>query len=361
MNRFSDDLALQQLEKIEVVRAYPARLKDTQITLSHGGGGKATHNLIEALFSATFDNPMLREMNDCAVFAVGEGRMAFTTDSYVVSPIFFPGGDIGELAVNGTVNDLAMSGAQPLYLSCGFILEEGFPVDDLKRIVESMARAAKRVGVLIVTGDTKVVNKGKADKIFINTAGVGVLRREVNISSSNAQPGDKVILSGSIGDHGVTILAARGELELEADFQSDTAPLHELVAAILDVTTEVRCLKDPTRGGVATSLNEIASASSVTIAIKENSIPVRDETRGACEILGIDPLYIANEGKLLAVVPPQFADEVVAAMQQNPLGKEARVIGEVWAEPKGLVFLQTEIGGNRVVDMLVGDPLPRIC
>ncbi|MCA1554396.1 MAG: hydrogenase expression/formation protein HypE, partial [Chloroflexi bacterium] len=281
--------------------------------------------------------------------------------SYVVSPIFFNGGDIGELAVNGTVNDLAMCGAEPLYLSVGFILEEGFPIADLRRIVESMQRAAARAGVRIVTGDTKVVNRGKADRVFINTAGIGIIMRALNISSAHAQPGDKVILSGNIGDHGVTILAARGDLEFEADFRSDTAPLHELVNVMLDVTSEIRCLKDPTRGGVATSLNEIAKASDVTIAIKERAIPVRAETRGACEILGIDPLYMANEGKLLAVVPPQHADAVVSAMRAHPLGAEARVIGEVWAEPKGLVFLQTEIGGNRVVDMPVGDPLPRIC
>lgn len=361
MNRFSDDPALQQFEKIEVARQQTARLKDPQITLSHGSGGKASRNLIEALIAPAFANPLLDKLDDSAVFEVNGVRLALTTDSYVVSPIFFPGGDIGELAVNGTVNDLAVSGAEPLYLTAGFILEEGFPMEDLKRIVASMARAAAHAGVTIVTGDTKVVSRGQADKIFINTAGVGVLRRAVNISAANAQPGDKVILSGCIGDHGVTILAARGELELEADFQSDTAPLNSLVKAMLDVTAEIHCLKDPTRGGVATALNEIAATSGVTIAIQERSIPIRDETRGACEILGIDPLYMANEGKLLAVVPPEVAAAVVAAMRQHPLGQGARIIGEVWAEPKGLVFLQTEIGGNRVVDMLVGDPLPRIC
>lgn len=359
--RFSDDQALSQFEKIEVVRHHATRLKETQITLSHGSGGKATHNLIEALFAAAFANPLLDKLDDGAVFTLNGARLAFTTDSYVVSPIFFNGGDIGALAVNGTVNDLAMCGAQPLYLSAGFILEEGFPIADLKTIVTSMAAAAEHAGVQIVTGDTKVVNKGKADKIFINTAGVGVVTRDVNIAAANARAGDKVILSGNIGEHGVTILAARGELELEGDFKSDTAPLNELVAKIFDVTTDVHCLKDPTRGGVATALNEIAKASDVTIAIKEDAIPVRAAVRGACEILGIDPLYMANEGKLIAVVPPQHADAVVAAMRQHPLGADARIIGEVWAEPKGLVFLQTEIGGNRVVDMLVGDPLPRIC
>ena len=361
MNRFSDDPALSQFEKIEVVRGQTAKLKDTQITLSHGGGGKATHNLIEALFKEAFANPLLDQLNDSAVFPVENGRLALTTDSYVVSPIFFPGGDIGDLAVNGTVNDLAMAGAKPLYLTAGFILEEGFAVEDLRKIVASMASAAQKAGVQIVTGDTKVVNRGKADKIFINTAGVGIVHPQMDISSANARPGDKVILSGYIGDHGVTIMAARGELELEGDFQSDSAPLYELVEVMTKITTEIRCLKDPTRGGVATALNEIAAASQVTIAIKETAIPVRDATRGACEILGLDPLYIANEGKLLAIVPPEFAEDIVAALREHPLGADAQIIGEVWAEPKGLVFLQTEIGGNRVVDMLVGDPLPRIC
>ncbi len=359
--RFSTDAVLAQFEKIELVQQQRARLQDTQITLSHGSGGKATHNLIQALFADAFANPLLDQLDDGAVFDVNGARLAFTTDSYVVNPIFFAGGDIGELAVNGTVNDLAMCGATPLFLSAGFILEEGFSMDDLARIVRSMARAAERAGVKIVTGDTKVVHRNKADKIFINTAGVGVITRDVSLSASNARAGDKIILSGSIGDHGVTILAARGELELEGDFSSDTAPLNDLVETMLNVTTEIRCLKDPTRGGVATSLNEIAKAAGVTMAIDERAIPVRAEVRGACEILGIDPLYIANEGKLLAVVPSNCADEIVNAMRAHPLGRDARVIGQVWAEPKGLVFLQTQIGGNRVVDMLVGDPLPRIC
>jgi hydrogenase expression/formation protein HypE len=361
MTRFSADKALAQFEKIDVARRQAARIKETQITLSHGSGGKATHNLIEGLFAPAFSNPLLDALDDGAVFGVDGARLAFTTDSYVVNPIFFNGGNIGDLAVNGTINDLAMCGAEPLYLSAGFILEEGFPMEDLQRIVASMSRAAAIAGVQIVTGDTKVVPKGMADRVFINTAGIGRISRELHIGAANARPGDKVILSGQIGDHGVTILAARGELELEADFQSDCAPLNDLVKRMLDVTGELHCLKDPTRGGVATALNEIARASGVTVAIKELAIPVRAETRGACEILGIDPLYMANEGKLLAVVPPQHADALVAAMRAHPLGAEARVIGEVWAEPKGLVFLQTEIGGNRVVDMLVGDPLPRIC
>ena len=361
MSTYTQDTALQQLEKIELVRGQPARLRDKQITLSHGSGGKATHNLIEALFARAFANPLLDKMDDGASFQVAGARMAFTTDAYVVNPIFFPGGNIGDLAVNGTVNDLAMCGARPLYLSCAFILEEGFPMAELQEIVASMAGAAERAGVRIVTGDTKVVNKGKADGIFITTAGVGVVERELDISAANARPGDKVILSGSIGEHGVTVLTARGELELDSDIRSDTAPLNQLVELILNVTEEVRCLKDPTRGGVATSLNEIAKASGVTIAIKETAIPVREDTRGACEILGIDPLYIANEGKLLAVVPAEVAKNVVSALRSHPLGAEAAIIGEVWPEPRGLVFLQTEFGGNRGVDMLVGDPLPRIC
>lgn len=361
MKRFSDDPLLQQFEKIEYAQQQPARLQEAYITLSHGSGGKATHRLIQAVFAHHFANPLLEKLDDGAVFTINNTRLALTTDSYVVNPIFFAGGDIGALAVNGTVNDLAMCGAEPLYLTAGFILEEGLPLEDLERVVESMARAAAHAGVAIVTGDTKVVNRNKADKIFINTSGVGVVRREVNLSGANAKPGDKILLSGCIGDHGVTVMAARGDLEFEADFKSDTAPLNDLVKTILDVTTEVHCLKDPTRGGVATTLNEIAKASGVTLAIQEKQIPVRDEIRGACEILGIDPLYIANEGKLIAILPPEHADAVLAAMRQHPLGTDARIIGEVWSEPKGLVFLQTEIGGNRVVDMLVGDPLPRIC
>jgi hydrogenase expression/formation protein HypE len=285
----------------------------------------------------------------------------------VVDPIFFPGGDIGELAINGTVNDLAMSGARPLYLSAGFIIEEGFAIEDLKRILASMRDTAKKAGVEIVTGDTKVVQRGSADKIFINTAGIGVIERPVNISASRAQTGDKVILSGTIGDHGTTILIARGELELETDIESDTAPLHSLVDDMLDEAARlsrldaIHTLRDPTRGGVATTLNEIALSAEVCIEIYEDRIPAREEVRGACEILGLDPLYVANEGKLLAIVAGDIAERVVARMRENPYGRETCIIGEVKPEPQGIVAMITGFGGRRIVDMLVGEQLPRIC
>jgi len=339
-------------------------LRDDFITMAHGSGGKATHTLIEALFLEVFRNPLLEMLDDQAVFSIdghAGPRLAFTTDSFVVNPIFFPGGDIGKLGVNGTINDLAMSGAEPLYLSASFILEEGFPVDDLRRIARSMAEACAEAGVAIVTGDTKVVNRGKADGIFINTAGVGVIRRPVDISAGNGKPGDKVILSGNIGDHGMAIMIARGGIDLEADIASDTAPLSPLVKAMLEVTTEVHCLKDATRGGVVSVLNEIARHSDVAIVIDEASVPVRDEVRAACEILGIDPLHVANEGKLVAVVDRSMAEDVLAAMRQHPYGRHAEIIGEVTEEPKGRVLLHTPFGGTRVMDMLVGDPLPRIC
>ncbi|MDQ4077963.1 MAG: hydrogenase expression/formation protein HypE, partial [Chloroflexota bacterium] len=286
----------------------------------------------------------------------------FTTDSYVVSPLFFPGGDIGKLAVHGTVNDLAVSGAEPLYLSASFILEEGFLIDDLRRIVGSMAEAAQAAGVTIVTGDTKVVQRGKGDGAFINTAGVGVVRIPWRISQTQAKPGDKVLLSGPVGDHGIAIMMAREALDIEIDIQSDSAPLNGLVRSLLDAVGDaVHCLKDPTRGGLATTLNEIALASEVGIAIEEPAIPLRPEVRGACEILGLDPLTIANEGKLVAVVAAAAADEALATLHAHPLGTEARIIGQVQAEPAAMVFVRTDIGGTRVLDMLVGDPLPRIC
>nr|MDQ2999369.1 hydrogenase expression/formation protein HypE [Chloroflexota bacterium] len=284
------------------------------------------------------------------------------TDTYVVSPLFFPGGDIGKLAVHGTVNDLAMAGARPLYLSASFILEEGFPIAELRRIVNSMAAAATEAGVAIVTGDTKVVERGKADRLFINTAGVGVVQATWPIGQSHARSGDKVLLNGPVGDHGIAIMLAREALDIEADIVSDTVPLHRLVAELLAAAgAGVHCLKDPTRGGVATSLNEIALSAEVSIALDEHAIPVRPEVRGACEILGLDPLTIANEGKLLAIVAPEAAQDALAAMRANPLGREAAIIGEVRAEPAAMVFLRTDIGGTRVLDMLVGDPLPRIC
>lgn len=358
-------------ERVERARRRKHKFRDTQITLAHGSGGRAMHELIEGLFLDYFRNPLLEKLEDQAVFEIqsrGEStRMAFTTDSYVVDPIFFPGGDIGKLAVNGTVNDLAMSGARPLYLSSAFILEEGFSVEDLTRILASMRDAAAEAGVAIVTGDTKVVQKGSADKLFINTAGVGVLEASINLSSARAQPGDKVILSGTLGDHGTTIMIARGELELETDIESDTAPLNSMVQEMLDEATKesaldlIRCLRDPTRGGAATTLNEIALSSEVCIEIDEELVPVREEAKGACEILGLDPLYVANEGKLIAIVGSDIAEQLVARMRQNVYGREARIIGEVKEEPRGIVAMRTGFGGRRIVDMLVGEQLPRIC
>jgi hydrogenase expression/formation protein HypE len=352
----------QVLQRIEVARQRKARIKEERITLAHGAGGKATHTLIDALFLEAFRNPLLEPLEDQAVLSVGGARIAFTTDSYVVSPIFFPGGDIGDLAVNGTVNDLAMSGARPLYLSCGFILEEGFPVADLQRIAASMAAAAQRAGVSIVTGDTKVVQKGKADGCYINTAGVGVLERPAELGAHRCRPGDAVIVSGPIGDHGVTVMLARGELEIESDVTSDTAPLHGLVAALLDAVPDgVRAMRDATRGGVATILNEMAKASNVAVIVDEDTVPVRPEVNGACEILGIDPLYVACEGRFVAVVDGEATEAAVAALRSQPGGEGAAVIGRVKDDPPGLVLLKTGFGGTRIVDMLVGDPLPRIC
>ncbi|HXF56488.1 MAG TPA: hydrogenase expression/formation protein HypE [Actinomycetota bacterium] len=350
------------LERIDRARRRPARVKEERITMAHGSGGKATHTLIEAVFLEAFRNPLLEPLEDQAVFSLDGARLAFTTDSFVVSPLFFPGGTIGDLAVNGTVNDLAVAGARPLYLSAGFILEEGLPVEDLRRIVESMARAAERAGVAVVTGDTKVVQKGKADGLYINTAGVGVVERDVALGADRARPGDAVLVSGPIGDHGITIMLARGELDIESDIVSDTAPLHELVAALLDaVPAGVRCLRDATRGGVATILNEVARASNVAIVVEEDAVPVRPEVRGASEILGIDPLYVACEGRLVAVVDGGQAGRALEALRSHPLGREAAIIGRVRDDPPTLVLLKTEFGGTRIVDMLVGDPLPRIC
>lgn len=357
---------IEKIDRVRQTRRQKFHLRDEKITLSHGSGGKATHNLIESVFAPAFSNPMLERMDDSATFelsGLGSGsRLAFTTDSYVVSPLFFPGGDIGKLAVHGTVNDLAMAGAQPLYLSAGFILEEGFAIADLRRIAASMAAAAKEAGVSIVTGDTKVVQRGKGDGVYINTAGIGVVKASWPIGQLQARPGDKVLLSGSVGDHGIAIMLAREALDIEAEIQSDTAPLHELVATLLAAAgSSVHCLKDPTRGGVATALNEIALASEVSIALDQNAIPVRPEVRGVCELLGLDPLTIANEGKLLALVAPEKAEAALAALRSHPFGRDATIIGDVRAEPIGMVFLRTDIGGTRVLDMLVGDPLPRIC
>jgi hydrogenase expression/formation protein HypE len=350
----------QVLERIARARARKPRIREERITLSHGAGGKATHTLIEAVFLDAFRNPLLEPLEDGASLTTAAGRLAFTTDSFVVSPLFFPGGDIGDLAVNGTVNDLAMCGARPLYLSCGFILEEGFA--DLQRIVASMAAAATRAGVQIVTGDTKVVERGKADGCYITTAGVGLLDRPATLSAAAAQPGDVVLVSGPIGDHGITVMLARGELDIEADIVSDTAPLHELTAALLDAVPDgVRLLRDATRGGVATICNEVAVASQVAVVLDERAVPVRPEVNGASELLGIDPLYVACEGRLVAVVAADRADDALAALRSLPVGAGAAWIGTVRDDPPGLVLLRTSFGGTRIVDLLVGDPLPRIC
>jgi hydrogenase expression/formation protein HypE len=349
------------LERIDRARRARPRVKEDRITMSHGAGGKATQTLIEAVFLDAFRNPALEPLEDAAHLQVGSTRLALTTDSYVVSPLFFPGGDIGDLAINGTVNDLSMAGATPLYLSAGFILEEGFPVADLMRITASMRAAADRAGVEVVTGDTKVVQKGKADGCYVNTAGVGLISRDIALGVANARPGDVIMVSGPIGDHGVTIMLARGELDIEADIVSDTAPLNGLVDGLLAATEGVRALRDATRGGVATILNEIATAASVGVLITEDDIPVRMPVRGAAELLGIDPMYVACEGRLVAVVDPAHADAALAALRAHPQGAEAAVIGRVTAEPPGIVQLKTSFGGTRIVDLLVGDPLPRIC
>jgi hydrogenase expression/formation protein HypE len=359
--RAIDEREGEVLAAVERRRRLKPKLKDELVTLAHGAGGKASHVLIQALFLEELGNPLLDPLADAAVFDEDGARLAFTTDSYVVKPLFFPGGDIGELAVNGTVNDLAMAGARPLYLTAGFVVEEGFPTKDLRRISASMGNAARTAGVLIAAGDTKVVERGKGDGVYINTAGVGVLERELELSPERIRPGDRVLVSGTLGDHGMAIMIARGSLELEVDLASDTAPLYDLVRVFLDATDGVRCLRDPTRGGLATVLNELALAADVAIVLDEAGVPVRPEVVGACEILGIDPLYVANEGKLVAVVAPEAEEPALAALRSHPLGAEAAVVGEVRAEPGGLVLLDTAFGGSRVVDMLVGDPLPRIC
>jgi hydrogenase expression/formation protein HypE len=352
----------QVLERIERTRRSRPRVKDERVTLAHGAGGKATQNLIEAVFVDSFADPRLDELADGATVGIGGGRAVFTTDSFVISPLFFPGGDIGDLAVNGTVNDLAVCGARPLYLSAGFILEEGFPIADLRRVVASMAAAAKRAEVDIVTGDTKVVERGKGDGCYITTSGVGVLEGGAALGHRTVRPGDAVLVSGPIGEHGVTIMLARGELDLEADLRSDTAPLHEPIAALLaSVPGAVRMLRDATRGGVATVLNEVAQGAEVGIVLDEDAIPVRPVVNGACELLGIDPLYVACEGRFVAVVDGDHADDALAALRAHPLGEGAALVGRVAADPPGLVLLKTSFGGTRVVDTLVGDPLPRIC
>lgn len=332
-----------------------------RVELGHGSGGRATAQLIEELFAAAFDNEWLRRMNDQAAFEPPPGRLVMTTDGFVVSPLFFPGGDIGCLAVHGTVNDIAMAGARPLYLSASFILEEGFPLADLHRIVHSMADAARATGVPVVTGDTKVVERGKGDGVFITTTGVGMVPEGVNISGDRARPGDAILLSGSIGDHGVAIMSSRENLEFETSIESDSAALHELVADMVAAAPGIHCLRDPTRGGLATTLNELARQSGVGMVLQENAIPVKPEVLAACELLGLDPLYVANEGKLVCICAPQDAVRVLEAMQAHPLGRQAALIGEVEEDRHSLVQMETGFGGSRVVDWLAGEQLPRIC
>ena len=334
------------------------------VTLAHGGGGKAMHDLINEVFVRRFGSAGGRE--DQARLPLADlqplgDRLAFTTDSYVVDPLFFPGGDIGTLAVNGTINDLAMGGAVPIALSCAIIAEEGLPIEVLERVAESMRRAAAAAGVAIVTGDTKVVNRGAADKLFINTSGIGVIAAGVDIRAERACEGDAVLVSGFLGDHGATILNARGDLALDAAIKSDTCPLHGLVQAMIVVCPEIHCLRDATRGGLATVLNEFAHAAGVSIEVQEEKLPIREEVRGVCAILGLDPLYFANEGKLVALIPHEFADAVLAAMRAHPMGIDSAIIGEVRTTPPGVVTLRTRFGGERIVDMLVGEQLPRIC
>jgi len=330
------------------------------ILLAHGSGGKLAHRLIEETILSDLTNPMLAQMDDSAVLDLS-GRTAFTTDSYVVSPIFFPGGDIGKLAVCGTTNDLAMSGARPLYLSLSFIIEEGLPLSDLRRVLTSIHETAREAGVQIVTGDTKVVNRGSADKLYINTAGIGKIAEGTNISGGNILPGDKVILSGSIGDHGIAIMSKREGLHFSTDLQSDCAPLAAMVADMIAAGATIHALRDPTRGGLATTLNELSEQSHVKVVIEEELIPLRDEVLGACEMLGFDPLYVANEGKLVAFVPPEDAETVLASMRGNRYGAQAAIIGEAVSADTPSVVMKTVLGASRLIDMLVGDLLPRIC
>lgn len=333
-----------------------------QVTLAHGGGGRLTHTLIERMFLAAFRNPALEPLHDGAVLEVPAGRLALSTDSYVVSPLFFPGGDIGSLAVHGTVNDLAMCGAQPLALTAGFVLEEGLPMDDLWRIVRSMAQAARDAGVSIVTGDTKVVDRGKGDGVFINTTGIGMVPEGVHIAPTLARPGDRVLLNGRIADHGIAIMSVREGLAFETTIESDSAALNGLAGALLGALGgRVHVLRDPTRGGVASATNEIAAAARVGLRLEERAIPLAEQVRGACEILGLDPLYVANEGKCLAIVAPEAAEPALALMRAHPLGREAAIIGEVVADHPGRVMMRSRVGGMRIVDMLSGEQLPRIC
>ena len=336
-------------------------MKSDQILLDHGSGGKISHRLTTDLLLPVFDSPILAQLNDGAIFELNGMRMAFSTDSYTVDPLFFPGGSIGELAINGTVNDIAMCGATPLYLSVGLIIEEGFAISDLEKIVHLMGTAAAVAKVAVVTGDTKVVPRGAVDRIFINTSGIGLIPQGVDVASTNAKAGDRIILSGTIADHGITVLTRREGLTFESEITSDTAPLNHLVRQMVDASPDIHVLRDPTRGGVGTALNEIAEKSKVGIQIFEDKIPLKKEVVAACELLGFDPLYLANEGKLLAFVPAEDSDAVLAAIAAHPYGRDAAVIGEVVMDHPGRVFMKTRIGGERIVDMLAGEQLPRIC
>lgn len=336
-------------------------MKTDQILLDHGSGGKISHRLTKEMMLPIFDNPILAELNDGAIFDLQGMRFAFSTDSYTVDPIFFPGGNIGDLAINGTVNDIAMCGATPIYLSVGLIIEEGFPITDLGKILNEMGKAAQKAGVTVITGDTKVVPKGAVDKIFINTSGIGLIPEDIHVASHHARLGDKIILSGTIADHGITIVTQREGLSFETPLSSDTAPLNQMVKEMFSASNDIHVLRDPTRGGVGTALNEIAEQSEVGIKIYEENIPLTGAVAAACELLGFDPLYLANEGKLLAFVTYEQSEVVLAAMRANPYGNAATIIGEVVDEYPGKVFMQTRIGGRRIVDMLAGEQLPRIC
>jgi hydrogenase expression/formation protein HypE len=338
-----------------------ARIRDERITLVHGAGGKATRDLVEALFLKELRNPMLEPLGDSALLEAGGTKLAFTTDAHVVQPLFFPGGDIGSLSVNGTVNDLAVSGARPLALSAAFVLEEGLAMDDLRRVVASMAEAARKADVAVAAGDTKVVERGRGDGLTVTTAAIGLVDERVSLGADKVRPGDKVLVSGTLGDHGMAVIIARGNLELEVEIESDTASVYPLAEALFSLGEDLRWLRDPTRGGLATTLNELTEACGLCAVLEEKALPVREQVAAACEILGLDPLYVANEGKLVAVVAGDRAEEALALLRAHPLGAEARVLGEIEPEPAGLVLLQTAFGGSRVVDMLAGDPLPRIC
>jgi hydrogenase expression/formation protein HypE len=339
----------------------PIDFKRGRVDMTHGSGGRATAQLVDELFVRAFDNAWLRAQNDSARIAAPQGRMVISTDSHVVSPLFFPGGDIGCLSVHGTINDVAMAGAKPLYLAATFVLEEGLPLADLKRIVLSMADAARAAGVPIITGDTKVVEQGKGDGVFITTTGVGVVPEGVDIAGDRARPGDAILVSGTLGDHGIAIMSLRENLAFETTIESDTAALHELVAAMVRAVPDIRCLRDPTRGGLATTLNELATQSGCGMVIREESLPIKPQVKAACEFLGLDPLYVANEGKLCAIVPAADAARLLEAMRSHPLGRDTAIIGDVIADPHCFVQMETSFGGRRNVDWLTGEQLPRIC